>query len=154
MDVNLINPILEAFTETLPQIGFQSVERKNLSLSGNSIKNSGILINIALVGQFKGVIMIGMDLSSAKQCASKMMMGMEVPEFDEMAQSAVSEMANMVCASACTRYSNKGITGLDISPPTLLIGSSEARQPVPETITVNFAVDDIPVNLHVGVMVK
>jgi chemotaxis protein CheX len=153
MDVNLINPILDSFSETLPQIGFQSVERKNLSIVNNVLKNTGVIVNIALIGQIKGVILIGMSIDSAKNFASKMMMGMEVLEFDDMAQSAVSEMSNMVCAGACTRFYSMNIKGLDISPPTLIVGTGvDIKLPVPSVIDIQFMADDIPVNLYVGLI--
>ena len=153
MDVNSINPILAAFTEILPQIGFQNVERKNISLVGSSFSYDGVLINLAVVGSVKGVIMIGMDIASAKRFASKMMMGMEVTDFDNLAQSAVSEMGNMVCANACTQFSKVGIDGLDISPPTIMISEGgKATLPVPQTIVIHFLVDGIDIKVYVGLV--
>jgi len=153
MDVNMINPILCAFAEIIPQIGFQTVQKKNLSLVGPTFTYDGVLINLSVIGPIKGVIMIGMDNDSAKRFASKMMMGMEVVEFDKLAQSAVSEMGNMVCANACTQYSKIGVTGLDISPPILMIGQGgQATLPVPQTIVIHFLVDDINIKVYVGLV--
>lgn len=153
MDVNLINPILAAFAEIIPQIGFQTVQKKNLSVVGSTFKYDGVLISLSVVGPMKGVIMIGMDFDSAKSFASKMMMGMPVVEFDALAQSAVSEMGNMVCANACTHYSKMGVTGLDISPPILMIGQGgQATLPVPQTIVIDFLVDDITIKVYVGLV--
>lgn len=153
MDVNLINPILSAFGEIIPQIGFQTIQKKSVSLVGSTFNYDGVLINLSVVGPIKGVIMIGMDTDSAKRFASKMMMGMEVSEFDKLAQSAVSEMGNMVCANACTQYSKIGINGLDISPPTLMIGQGgQATLPVPQTIVIHFLVDDIEIKVYIGLM--
>lgn len=122
-----------------------------MSLVGSTVSYNGVLINLAVVGLIKGVILIGMDLEAAKRFASKMMMGMDVPEFDKLAQSAVSEMGNMVCATACTQYSKIGIDGLDISPPTLMIGEGgQATLPIPKTIVIDFLVDNIEVKVYVG----
>lgn len=151
MDVNAINPILVSFADILPQIGFQKVEKKGLSLAGSTLTNQGVMINISMVGPLKGAILIGMDLASAKQFASRMMMGMEVAEFDSLAQSALSEMANMVCANACTNFAQSGMVGLDISPPTLLIGTgSNVMLSVPKVIVVSFAIDDLPIDVYIG----
>ncbi|HWR40110.1 MAG TPA: chemotaxis protein CheX [Patescibacteria group bacterium] len=153
MDVAMINPILVAFAEILPQIGFQKVEKKSVALVGSTIDYDGILLNIAMIGSIKGVILIGMDLDSAKRFASKMMMGMELAEFDKLAQSAISEMGNMVCANACTQYSKINVSGLDISPPTLMIGAKgQATLPVLQALTILFSVDDIPVKVYVGLV--
>lgn len=153
MDVNLINPILVAFADILPQIGFQKIEKKNISLLGSTFNYDGVLINLAVVGSIKGVILIGMDLDAAKRFASKMMMGMEVPVFDDLAQSAVSEMGNMVCANACTQFSKMGLEGLDISPPTIMISEGgRATLPVPQTIAIHFLVDEIDIKVYVGLV--
>ncbi len=155
MDVNIINPVLEAFVTILPQIGFQQVEKKGLSLEDATLHYQGILVNIGVLGPMQGAILIGMDMDSAKRFASKMMMGMEVAELDSMAQSAISEMANMVCANACTSFVKMGINDLDISPPTLLIGNDgQVRLAVPNTIVVDLAVDEIRVKVYVGLMRK
>jgi len=153
MDVNMINPILIAFADILPQIGFQKIEKKNISLLGSTFNYDGVLINLAVVGAIKGVILIGMDIDSAKRFASTMMMGMEVTDFDSLAQSAVSEMGNMVCANACTQFSKVGINGLDISPPTIMFGQKgQATLSAPQTIVIHFLVDNIDVRVYVGLV--
>jgi chemotaxis protein CheX len=151
MDVNKINPILDAFVEILPQIGFSSVEKKSVSIIGPTVEYSGLLVNIALLGSIKGALLIGMSMDSAKKFASKMMMGMEVLSFDYMAQSAISEMGNMVCANACMQFNKIGIIGLDISPPTVMISDfGTATLPVHQAITLIFSVDNIEVNVYIG----
>ncbi len=151
MDVNIINPLLTSFTIILPQIGFSSVEKRNISIIDSTFKYEGILLNISLFGTIKGAIMFGMDLESAKKFASQMMMGMPVNELDAMARSAISEMGNMICANACTQFSKAGISNLDISPPTLIVGENgEATLPVPKAITIDFLIDSIPVRVYIG----
>lgn len=151
MDVKLINPLLQSFADILPQIGFEKVEKIGASMSDSVLSNKGLLINISMLGSLSGVILIGMDIDSAKRFASKMMLGMEVEEFDHLAQSAISEMGNMVCANACTNFAAAGISGLDISPPTLLIGQGgQVMVPVPKVITINFMIDEIPVDIYIG----
>jgi chemotaxis protein CheX len=153
MDVTLINPILAAFTDILPQIGFQKIERKNISLVGSTFSYEGVLINLAMVGSIKGIILIGMNIDSAKRFASKMMMGMEVTDFDPLAQSAISEMGNMVCANACIQFCKIGIEGLNISPPTIMMGQEgHATLPVPQTVVIDFLVDGIDVKIYVGLV--
>lgn len=151
MDVNDINPVLEAFVSVLPQIGFQSVERKEMSLSGSVMQNKGLMVNIGVVGPLRGSIVIGMDIDSAKRFASKMMMGMEVTDLDDLAQSAIAEMSNMVCANACTNFSRSGVNGLDISPPTMLIGANgQVKVAAPTVILIKCMADEIEVYLGVG----
>ncbi|MEN6565066.1 MAG: chemotaxis protein CheX [Veillonellales bacterium] len=153
MDVKMINPILDAFANIIPQLGFAKIERKGLSLSGNTLLNKGVLINISVVGPLKGSILIGMSLDGAKKVAGKMMGGMEITEFNSLAQSAISELGNMVCANACTFFSQAEISGLDISPPTILIGKAgQVLLAVAKVVVVTFAVDDIDMDVYIGLM--
>ena len=154
MDVNLINPVLQAFANILPQIGFrQEIEKKGLSLVDSGLTNPGVLLTISIVGPLKGTVLIGMTLDAARQFASKMMMGMEVAAFDSLAQSAISEMGNMVCATACTNFADAGVAGLDISPPTMMIGEGGCVMlSVPKVVRVKFAADNIDVDVYVGLI--
>lgn len=153
MDVKYINPLLVALLEVLPQIGFQSVEKQSLSLHDASFPYNGILINISLFGTVKGAILFGLDTESAKLFASKMMMGLPIAELNEIAKSALSEMANMVCANTCTQYTKIGITDMDISPPMLLMcDNGEATLPVPKSISIKYLIDGIPMNVYVGLV--
>ena len=151
MDVNVINSVLGAFKEVLPQLGFQKVDKQGLELGDSNIKNDGVIINIAVTGPLKGAILIGMKEAAARQFASKMMMGMPVAELDAIAQSAISEMGNMVCARSCIQLSQAGIEGLDISPPLLLMGAGGmVKLAVAKIIVVKLAADDIDVNVYIG----
>lgn len=153
MDVKMIEPILTAFTEILPQIGFQSVIRKDVSTVNSSFEYQGVLVIISIIGQIKGATLIEMTLDSAKKIASKMMMGMPVNDFDALAQSAISEMGNMVCANTCTQFSKSRIEGLDISPPTLLISEAGvATLPFSESYKLTLTADEIPISVYVCIV--
>ena len=52
-----------------------------------------------------------------------MMMGMPIENFDDMAQSAISEMSNMLTATAATNLAGMGLE-VDISTPSLSIGQN------------------------------
>lgn len=154
MDVNTLNPILAAFATIIPQIGFQKVTKTGISLEGAFLKTPGILINIGVMGPLKGSILIGMSIDNAKQFASNMMMGLPVPELDGLAQSAIAEMGNMVCANACISYSQVGGIGLDISPLTLLIGKDgHVKLEATKVVVVKFSVDSIEVAVYVGLFI-
>lgn len=153
MDVKLINPFLKAFTEILPQIGFGLVDKTGISVIGESLEYNGVLISISFLGPLKGVILISMNIDNAKKFASKMMMGMEIAEFDVMAQSAISEMANMVCANSCTQFSEIGIKGLDISPPTVLVSENGmASLPTSQTIAIELLADEINFSVYIAIV--
>ena len=82
-----------------------------------------------------------------------MMMGMPVEELDSLAQSAISEMSNMVCANACTNFAAAGIADLDISPPTLLLGkNAKVNLSAPKAIAVEFLADDLTIDIFIGLI--
>ena len=97
MDAKLVNPFVSAVESVLPQMGFPAPKRTSLSLRHMNV--SGL----------------------AKYIASTMMMGMPVAEFDAMAQSAISEMSNMITATAATNLAGMELE-VDISTPSLSIG--------------------------------
>lgn len=121
MDAIYINPFLNALTNVLPQLGITDVKRGNLSLKNNAMVSDGVVVNVGIVGALKGNVIYALELDDAKSIASIMMCGMPVTEFDEMAQSAINELTNMLTANAATELSNIGMH-IDISTPTLIYG--------------------------------
>ncbi len=150
MEVKYINPFLLAFTNIMPQLGFMNVEKKNVGLA-SSVQSQGIVINVGLVGNIRGNVIYSMPIASGKQIAKVMMMGMDVPEFDEMAQSAISELSNMLTAHAATEFSNNGME-VNISTPTMLFGDNiNIHIDMPQSLKVDFEADGIPVSIYVAV---
>lgn len=121
MDVKYAAPFLAAFQNVLPQIGFQIINQGEVIVKGKNLRTDGILIIVGLVGDLKGNVVYSMNMDDAKKIASKMMMGMPVDEFGEMAQSALSELANMLTANASTEFSKENVS-MSISTPTLMYG--------------------------------
>ncbi|MBO0552210.1 chemotaxis protein CheX [Clostridium botulinum] len=120
MDAKYINPFIDSFYNILPQIGFSNVTREDVTVK-NSVESLGILINLGIVGDIKGNIVYNIEGENGKKIASKMMMGLPVEELNEMAQSALSELSNMLTANASINFSNIGVN-VNISTPTLMYG--------------------------------
>ncbi len=150
MDVKYINPFIEAFLSVMPQLGFEKVEKTNLSLKDCSLTYTGVIMTVGIVGEIKGNVVYYLDLESAKKVASTMMMGMPVDDFNEMAQSAISELANMLTANAATFFSNIGIT-VDISTPTLLYGDQvSVKMNSSQILCIQLLADDIPIDINIA----
>ncbi len=152
MDAKHVNPFLMAFQNVMPQIGFQSIKRGKLSVKGKKLQTDGILIIIGIVGDLKGNVVYSMNMDDAKKISSKMMMGMAVDEFNEMAQSALSELANMLTANASTEFSKENI-GISISTPTLMYGENiTTKLSTEKVLCVEVIVDeDIIVELNISI---
>ena len=121
MDVKLVNPFINAFTAVLPQMGFPTPERTGMSVKEKTINSLGITVLVGFTKEIRGNVCYNMSEDTAKFIASTMMMGMPVETFDEMAQSAISEMSNMLTATAATNLTALG-KEVDISTPSLSVG--------------------------------
>lgn len=150
MDVKYINPFIEAFLSVMPQLGFEKVEKTNLNLKDCNLTYTGVIMTVGIVGEIKGNVVYYLDLENAKKVASTMMMGMPVDDFNEMAQSAISELANMLTANAATFFANIGIT-VDISTPTLLYGDQvSVKMNSSQILCIQLLADDIPFDINIA----
>jgi chemotaxis protein CheX len=80
-----------------------------------------LLIMLGVTGEMTGQVILSFENSIALDVASKMCM-MQLPTLDELAESAISELCNMILGNTATVFSTKGI-GIDITPPTMCKGT-------------------------------
>ena len=150
MDVKNINPFVESFFSIMPQLGFSEVRKGQLSLKDKDLVCSGVIMIVGIVGGIKGNVAYSLDIESAKQIASKMMMGMPVEEFGEMEKSALSELSNMLTANAVTLFSGIGVL-IDISTPTLLQGENiDLKIGSDKILCIQLFADDIPIEINIA----
>lgn len=149
MDIKYINPFINAFANILPQVGLSNIEKKGLSLKGKYLDSSGVVIIVGIMGDIKGNIIYSTSIENAKKIASAMMMGMPVNELDELAQSAISELTNMLTANAATEFSNINID-INISTPTLIYGNFTANASTDKVICVEMAANDISFDINIA----
>lgn len=89
---------------------------------GATIPLQEVNVQIGITGDLTGHVNFGMNLYTARAIAGIMMME-EVTELDDMAISALSELANMIAGNART-YLNQLAGSSDITPPSVLMGAS------------------------------
>lgn len=123
MDAKLVNPFVDAFTAVMPQIGFAEPKRTKMGVKAQNAVSIGVSVIVGFTKQIRGNIVYNMSEDTAKFIASTMMMGMPIENFDDMAQSAISEMSNMLTATAATNLAGMGLE-VDISTPSLSIGQN------------------------------
>ena len=121
MDARMFSPFIDTFFQVLPGLGIKKVERGKLSLKENLAATRDVTALIGLSQGIQGNIAITMDEATAKKIASIMMMGKPVETLDDMAQSAIAEMANMLSSNAMTIIGQNGFA-MKVSPPTLITG--------------------------------
>lgn len=110
-----------AVLNIMPQLGIEDVAAGEIIECGRNIEASGVVCIVGILGDLSGNVIFSMSEAEAKGIASAMMGGMEVPEFDELTQSAISELSNMLAANACIGLTELGLH-TDISTPTLMQG--------------------------------
>jgi chemotaxis protein CheX len=141
MDVKFINPFLESFLSVMPQLGLSDVKKKSLNLKGKYIESPGVMIIVGIMGDIKGNVIYATSVDSAKAIASTMMMGMPVNELDELAQSAISELTNMLTANAAINFSKINID-INISTPTLIYGEFTANSSSDKVLCVEMEINN------------
>ncbi|HWR44571.1 chemotaxis protein CheX [Sporomusa sp.] len=150
MDVKLINPFLEAITTILPQLGFKEINRGGLEIKEQVLPSQGVTVLIGITKEIKGNVAYNMSADTAKKVASTIMMGMPVSEMDEMAQSAISEMVNMVTANAAINFEKQGLV-VDISPPSIVVGTGySVRVSNSKYLALSLMVDSQLIEINVG----
>ena len=122
MDARFINPIIDAFRTILPQLGLSDIQRGNIRMGINSVEILGVTVIIGMTKDIRGNVAYNLSETTAMAIASTMMGGMPVSQFDDLPQSAISELVNMVTANAAIQFEQMGIQ-VDISPPSLVVGA-------------------------------
>ncbi len=155
MDVKYLNPFIEAFTAVMPQVGFGTAEIGGITVrDSKSVSASGIIVVLGIVGDISGNVVYTLDEDAAKSIASAMMMGMPIEELDDMAKRALSELTNMLTATAATGFAGLGIAA-DISTPTMMQSDSiSIKMSTQQVLCARLLADGIPLEIHVSLEMK
>ncbi|NOZ28598.1 MAG: chemotaxis protein CheX [Chloroflexi bacterium] len=121
MNVKFINPFVIAAGEVLRSEVQADVRRGEVKVSNSAHTQNEVTALFTLVGQVEGVVMYGMSKEMALAFVSKML-GQPVEELDELAQSGIAELGNVITGHASTLLASQGYH-TDISVPTLIIGA-------------------------------
>ena len=120
MDAKLVNPIIDAFMEVMPQMGFPMPKRLRVYLQDRNLISNGVILTVGFTQGMTGKVIYNMSADSARYFASTMMLGVPVTKFGDMAQSALREMSNVLTARAATHFAELGVE-VDITTPELTI---------------------------------
>jgi len=120
INANHVNPFLIAAVKILKEACHIDARIGKPSLQGVQRKQDTFAISICVTGEMQGQATISFDSEVACDIASKMCM-MPITEMDELSQSAICELGNMIMGNAATLFSTQG-TLIDITPPTLIRG--------------------------------
>jgi chemotaxis protein CheX len=146
LNAKLLSSVSDAVVHVLTQFGIQDFKKGRMAVYDKPIHAEYVTILVGLTHGVRGNIAYSM----CHDIASRMMMGMPVEQLDEMAQSAITEMANMITGYAATLYATDDKL-IDISPPNLMLSDSMTICfNAQKTVLVEMLTEIGSVNLFIG----
>ena len=121
MKVEFVNPFVIAAREVLRQEIGCEVERGDLHLHKSAYTSHDVTAIIAVTGAIQGLVLYSLKSDSARKFVETIL-GQTFVEFDELAQSGIAELANVITGKASILLSEAGFSS-QISPPALIIGN-------------------------------
>ncbi|WDI01637.1 chemotaxis protein CheX [Paenibacillus urinalis] len=152
MKAEVINPFLESARLVFEQLIQISPSAGKLGIKQVEFLEDHIWILIGMTGQLNGKVVFGIQEQVALRIVSAMMGGYVISEMDEMGQSAISELGNMISGNASTILYNQGIA-VDITPPQVTKSSHPAMDVVTQALSIPLVMDGIG-ELDIQVMIS
>ncbi|MGM1048698.1 chemotaxis protein CheX [Paenibacillus uliginis N3/975] len=152
MKAEVINPFLESACHVIEQVIQVSPSTGSLGVKEISLIDNHIWIQIGMTGQMSGDIVFGLQEQVALRMVSVMMGGYILTEMDEMGQSAISELGNMISGNASTILSNQGVN-VDISPPKVIRSVNVTQFARKKALSIPLMMDGIG-ELDIQVMIS
>jgi chemotaxis protein CheX len=119
--VQFVNCYVGAAAEVLAHETGEPVDRSPVELQQNPYTTKGVTAMIGISGSLSGNFYLSMSEATALAVVS-IMLGQPSTELDDLAQSGISELANVVAGTAGITLAQIGMTTV-ITPPMLVLGS-------------------------------
>jgi chemotaxis protein CheX len=142
MKAEIINPFLESARIVIEQVIQVSPSTGSLGIKTIEYVKGDIWIQVGMTGQISGNIVFGIKETVALKIVSAMMGGFVITEMDEMGQSAISELGNMISGNASTILSNQGVT-VDITPPRIVTPENNSMILTKKALSIPLMMDGI-----------
>lgn len=152
MKAEVINPFLESARLVFEQVVQISPSTGQLGIKNVEYLEDHIWIMIGMTGQLNGKVVFGIQEQVALRIVSAMMGGFIVSEMDEMGQSAISELGNMISGNASTILYNQGYS-VDITPPEVVKSSHPGMDMVRQALSIPLSMEGIG-ELDIQVMIS
>lgn len=152
MDANILNQFILSADQIFNQLGEFHLKKESLErLQDCSKVKARVATLLGLTGAIKGQVILTMEEPLAMQIASAILMGIEVNEYNEMAESGVCEMVNMIAGEASRRLHELGYS-CDLSVPSIIRGDPLEIGMSPKTpiFLIRFATGFGPVQMLLG----
>ena len=120
MRVQIVNRYVQAALDVISKETGVEVKRGGLLLEGNPYTTEDVTAVIGISGSLTGSIYLSMAEPTALKIISAII-GQETMELDELGQSGIAEMANVIAGSAGIELDAEGLP-TQINPPLVLVG--------------------------------
>lgn len=118
---DFVNPFLQAASEVLIlEIG-EDPEPGEISLQLSASTTRDVTAVIGVLGQVTRIVLLGLAEATACAIVAKIL-NQDVAAFDDMAESAIGELANVIVGRAATLLGESGLAS-NVTPPTLIVGT-------------------------------
>jgi chemotaxis protein CheX len=121
MRVQLVNCYVGAAQDVLAKETGSVVSRAGLELKKNPYTTEDVTAMVGVSGDLAGSFYLSMSETTALGLVS-IMIGQATEAFDDLAQSGIAELANVIAGNAGVALAEAG-HATNITPPLLLVGS-------------------------------
>lgn len=142
MDVKFLNPFLDSAAEVLKKEVQVDISRGAITVQQSALTTNDVTVLINLVGQIQGVVLYEVSKETAMKFVSKML-DQSFTEFNNLAQSGIAELGNVISGKATVELSKAGLDST-ISPPTMIIGKGT------QISTIDFPRIVVPITTELG----
>ena len=123
MKQTVVDTFIDSTVGMVQDITGLSFEAGQAAATSQLCSGENVMGLIGITGNLRGNIIVNMTSAVAIQIAGVMMMDPELSEIDEISQSALCELCNMIVGNAVTVLSQNDIE-MDITPPTIFTGNN------------------------------
>jgi len=120
MRPEIFNAFIVAAGEVLVSEANLQIRCGPLTLKHDAYVTNDVSVLISLVGKVSGLAIISLSFDTAKALTSRIL-GQEITDFNELAQSGIGELGNVVVGLASAKMEALGYR-TEISVPTLIVG--------------------------------
>jgi len=142
LKASFINPFIKAASDVLESTCDTTGRRGQMRMDSTRATSAEVTTIVGVTGDLQGIVLFAMSERTAKAMAAAMS-DMQVPIFDQLAESAIAELGNMITGLATTGLESEGFQ-CQLTPPTMVTG----RGVIISTIDIENLV--IPIETDLG----
>ena len=148
MDVKYINPFIEASIDVLKSFFNEEISIGKVGIKPIEFNKDTRVILIGMTGNVKGQIFLGFGHDIACEVVGTMM-GKPVNELDEIGESALAELGNIIIGNTSTIFSKRGIK-TDITPPAVATGSMKFDIKETPHVYIPILIGEREIEMHIA----